>query len=254
VAQKILSEASPYRLRVQRSGIHRLGVFAGSLIPKGRKVIEYAGERISRLETRKRFLEGSNNRSRRLNYLAQLDSYWAIDGAAGGNGAELINHSCDPNLKLKRIRRRLWLVSLRKIRRGEELAYDYHFARRGEKVRCRCGAKTCRGTINERWAGAFCWIIQWAAVRNSTTLRSGAFGARLESAASPMDWAGRWIAEFGETIALIEAEPRGYFQNMGALEMANSPKPVKSAKKLDAGKKLEKKTPLSRNTFLKRIV
>lgn len=150
VAQKNLSEASPYQLRVRKSGIHRLGVFAGSPIPKDRKVIEYAGERISRLETRRRFLEGSIRRSRRLNYLAQVDPYWAIDGAVGGNGAELINHSCDPNLKLKRIRRSLWLVSLRKIGPGEELAYDYHFAKDGEKVRCRCGAAKCRGTINER--------------------------------------------------------------------------------------------------------
>lgn len=150
VAQKNLSEASPYELRVSGSGIHRLGVFAGGPIPKGRKVIEYAGERISRSETRRRFLEGSSNRSRRLNYLAQLDSYWSIDGAVGGNGAELVNHSCDPNLKLKRIRRHLWLVSLRKIGRGEELAYDYHFAKDGERVRCRCGATNCRGTINEK--------------------------------------------------------------------------------------------------------
>lgn len=149
-AQKTLAEASPYRLCVRRSGIHRLGVFAGSPIPKGRKVIEYAGERISRKETRRRFLEGSSRRSRTLNYLAQLDSYWAIDGAVGGNGAELINHSCGPNLKLKRIRRRLWLVSVRRIGRGEELAYDYHFAKNGERVRCRCGAMSCRGTINER--------------------------------------------------------------------------------------------------------
>ena len=149
-AQKTISETSPYRLRVLTSGIHRLGVFAGAAIPKGRKVIEYAGERISRLETRKRFLEGSNHRSRRLNYLAELDSYWAIDGAVGGNGAELINHNCDPNLKLERIGRRLWLVSLRRVGRGEELGYDYHFAKTGETVRCKCGAPSCRGTINER--------------------------------------------------------------------------------------------------------
>lgn len=148
-AQKALSEASPYHLIVRSSRIHRLGVFAGVPIPKGRKVVEYAGERISRAVTRERFLEGSNHRSRRLNYLAQLDSYWTIDGAVGGNGAELINHSCDPNLKLQRIGRRLWLVSLRKIGHGEELVYDYHFAKNGERVRCKCGAVNCRGSLNE---------------------------------------------------------------------------------------------------------
>lgn len=147
-AQNSLSVASPFRLLVRSSGIHRLGVFAEGQIPRGRRVIEYAGERISRRETRKRFLEGSNGRSPKLNYLAQLDSYWTIDGAVNGNGAELINHSCNPNLALRRIGKRLWLISLRKIRRGEELAYDYKFSKNGERVICRCGAANCRGTIN----------------------------------------------------------------------------------------------------------
>ncbi|HUJ32352.1 MAG TPA: SET domain-containing protein-lysine N-methyltransferase [Candidatus Acidoferrum sp.] len=147
-AQTKISTASPFRLRVRRSGIHRLGVFAVQNIPPRRKVIEYTGERISRRETRRRFLEGSNGRSRRLNYLACVDSYWAIDGAVGGNGAELINHSCDPNLALRVIRKRLWLISLRRVRAGEELCYDYHFAKNGERVRCHCGSRKCRGTIN----------------------------------------------------------------------------------------------------------
>ncbi len=149
-AQKKISKASKFKLRVRYSGIHRLGVFAGEQIPAGRKVIEYAGERISRRETRRRFLEGSNGRSSRLNYLAQLTSYWTIDGAVDGNGAELINHSCDPNLKLGRIRNRIWTVSKRKIRGGEELAYDYKFSKNGERVRCRCGSPKCRGTINQK--------------------------------------------------------------------------------------------------------
>jgi SET domain-containing protein len=149
-AQTSISKASPFKLRVRSSGIHRLGVFAAQSIPPRCKVVEYAGERISRVETRRRFLEGSPGRSRRLNYLARLDSYWSIDGAAGGNGAELINHSCDPNLALWRSRKRLWLVSLRKVRTGEELRYDYHFAKNGERVRCYCGSPKCRGTINVR--------------------------------------------------------------------------------------------------------
>ena len=147
-AQTSLSKASPFKLRVRNSGIHRLGVFAAQNIPAGRKVVEYAGERISRRETRRRFLAGSPGRSRKLNYLARLDPYWSIDGAAGGNGAELINHSCEPNLALRPIQKQLWLVSLRKVRAGEELRYDYHFAKNGERVRCHCGSPKCRGTIN----------------------------------------------------------------------------------------------------------
>ena len=149
-AQEGLSTASAYHLQVRPSGIHRLGVFTGKTIPSKVKVIEYAGERISRRETRGRFLQVLKESNGRFNYLAEIDSYWAIDGAVGGNGAELINHSCAPNLKSQRTHGRIWLVSLRKIRRGEELVYDYKFPKKGVRAVCRCGAPSCRGTINLR--------------------------------------------------------------------------------------------------------
>jgi uncharacterized protein len=147
-AQLHVSKASPFHLRIRRSSIHRLGVFAGEPIPSGVKVIEYTGERISRREVRRRFLQISKGRSGRCNYLARLDLYWSIDGSAGGSGAELINHSCDPNLAPRKGRGRLWLVSLRKIRRGEELVCDYRFSKKGEPMPCCCGSPACRGTIN----------------------------------------------------------------------------------------------------------
>ena len=147
-AQQRISQTCPYELRVFRSGIHRLGVRTRESIPGGRRVIEYGGEKINRVETRRRFLHGSPGRSRKLNYLAQLDLYWTIDGAVGGTGAELINHSCQPNLKLRKFRGHLWLFSVRRIRPGEELGYDYGFSETGRRVRCRCGSAKCRGTIN----------------------------------------------------------------------------------------------------------
>lgn len=147
-AQQRISQSCPYKLRVFRSGIHRLGVRAAQNIPAGRKVIEYAGEKIARAETRRRFIHGSPERSPKQNYLARLDPYWTIDGAIGGSGAELINHACDPNLRLKKFWGRLWLFSLRRIHAGAELGYDYHFAINGERVICHCGSPKCRGTIN----------------------------------------------------------------------------------------------------------
>jgi uncharacterized protein len=148
-AQQLISKASRYKLKIIRSGIHGFGVRTQEAIPAGRRVIEYAGEKIGRREARRRFLSGSPGKPRRLNCLAKLDNYWVIDGAVGGNGAQLINHSCDPNLVLGKLGRRLWLVSLRRIRAGEELRYDYGFAKNGERVRCRCGSAKCRGTINK---------------------------------------------------------------------------------------------------------
>jgi uncharacterized protein len=131
-----------YRLRAAASPVHRWGVFAEEAIPAKRKVIEYTGEKISRKETKRRSDE------RPLHYLFTLDNYWTIDGAVGGSGAELINHSCDPNLWTVIRSGHILYMSKRAIRAGEELTVDYHFGKDVERVECRCGAAKCRGTIN----------------------------------------------------------------------------------------------------------
>jgi SET domain-containing protein len=41
-------------------------------------------------------------------------------------------------------------MSLRAIRKGEELTVDYNYDDTDEIVRCACGARSCRGTINLR--------------------------------------------------------------------------------------------------------
>lgn len=149
-AQKRIAAASRFRLRVRPSGIHRLGVFTGRSIPPRVKVIEYAGERIPRREARRRYLLIWKRHKGAFNYLARLNRYWVIDGAVGGNGSELINHSCDPNMGIRRKHGRLWFLSLRGIRKGEELTLDYRFSRKAAKVPCYCGSPKCRGTINKR--------------------------------------------------------------------------------------------------------
>ena len=130
-----------YKMEIRESAIHRRGVYALERIPPRRKVIEYTGERISRKETKRR---GDG----KITYLFTLDTYWTIDGAIGGSGAEIINHSCDPNLRTVILRGHILYISRRAIRAGEELTVDYRFADDCEEVNCRCGAKTCRGTIN----------------------------------------------------------------------------------------------------------
>ncbi len=132
---------SPFRLRVDRSPIHRWGVFAEEAIPPRRKVIEYTGERISRKETKRR---GQGPRT----YLFTLDDYWTIDGAVGGSGAEIINHCCEPNLTSRIQRGHILYVSTRGIAPGEELTVDYRFPWNIGKVPCKCGAPGCRGVIN----------------------------------------------------------------------------------------------------------
>jgi SET domain-containing protein len=130
-----------FRLAIRESKIHRRGVYAREDIPARHKVIEYTGERINRRETKRR---GDGP----LTYLFTLDDYWTIDGAVGGSGAEIINHSCEPNLYPCIVKNHILYMSKRAIRRGEELTIDYRFDQHVERVICRCGAKNCRGTIN----------------------------------------------------------------------------------------------------------
>jgi tetratricopeptide (TPR) repeat protein len=130
-----------FRLMVQRSRVHRFGVFADEAIPRGRRVIEYVGERIGRREAVRRW-------DPKRSYLFGLSSYWRIDGAIGGSGAEFINHSCEPNVMVRLIRGRLFYFSKRRIGAGEELTLDYKYDPRIPPIPCHCGAKTCRGTLN----------------------------------------------------------------------------------------------------------
>ncbi len=104
-------------------------------------MIEYTGEKISRRETKRRS-------ERQHVYLFELDAYWCLDGACGGSGAELINHSCDPNLYASIVKGHILYLSRRAIEPGEELTVDYNLARDMDKVPCRCGVPGCRGTIN----------------------------------------------------------------------------------------------------------
>lgn len=147
--EQIRPGASAFRLRVGRSRIQGFGVFAEETIPAGRKVIEYAGRRISRKALhRKR----AGKRPKKLKRICMFicNRYWAVDGGDGGNGAELINHGCDPNLKTRKMRGHVFYYSHRKIRAGEELTVDYRLSPLTFRYACHCGSPKCRGTMNLR--------------------------------------------------------------------------------------------------------
>lgn len=132
-----------FKLEIRPSKIHRWGVYALEDIPAKRQVMEYTGERIARVETKRRSELQSG-----MIYLFTLDSYWCLDGAVGGSGAERVNHSCDPNIVSVVQNGRILYRSRRPIKAGEELTIDYHFSKDIDKIPCKCGAANCRGTIN----------------------------------------------------------------------------------------------------------
>ncbi len=132
---------APFRLRVARSPVHRFGVFAGQAIPAGELVIKYCGMQVSHAR-RIRIPRASRS------YFFKHDDNLYVDGAIGGSGAELINHSCEPNLVARPRGGAPHFFSTRPIRRDEELTLDYKFPVDAPSPPCRCGARTCRGTMN----------------------------------------------------------------------------------------------------------
>ena len=52
-----------------------------------------------------------------------------MDGSVGGSGAEIINHSCDPNLITRVMKGHIIYMSLRAIKPGEELTVNYNFSK-----------------------------------------------------------------------------------------------------------------------------
>jgi len=131
-----------FQLEIRRSKIHRYGVFAVERIPANRKVIEYTGKRLNRKQAKVR---GDGD----YTYLFAVDSYWTLDGSVGGSGAEIINHSCEPNLVSRIMKGHVLYMSLRTIRRGEELTVNYNFDKDVRTFPCSCGSPACGGAIGK---------------------------------------------------------------------------------------------------------
>ena len=140
----------PYRVR--RSPIHGTGVFATRRIPKGRRVLEYVGERISHAEADRRYESKAHDDNH--TFLFTVNNRAVIDGGTHGNEARWINHSCDPNCESVIDDNRVFIEAVRTIQPGDELSYDYMIERDPSDppdidviFACRCGAKNCRGTM-----------------------------------------------------------------------------------------------------------
>jgi SET domain-containing protein len=139
-------------MELRRSPIHGLGAFALQDIPKGTRIIEYVGEKISNAEADRRY--DDETMKTHHTFLFILNSKQCIDAAFDGNEARFINHSCDPNAEAFIPRGRIWIEAIKNIPKGAEIAYDYGYeddakytADDYRRYGCSCGAKNCRGTI-----------------------------------------------------------------------------------------------------------
>tara|TARA_B110000014_G_C19713005_1_gene372874 strand:+ start:80 stop:571 length:492 start_codon:yes stop_codon:yes gene_type:complete len=139
---------------VKKSRIHGTGVFSTKSIPKGTKIIEYIGEKVTRSEgdrrSEKRIKKYLNSNKVGSVYIFELNSKYDIDGSFLYNKARYINHSCNPNCEVDIIDNKIWISSIKNIKRGEELNYDYGYEFDKEDYKdhpCKCGSKNCIGYI-----------------------------------------------------------------------------------------------------------
>ncbi len=107
-------EPGNFILKVKRSTAG-LGLFAGEPIPKGKCVIEYTGRQISKEE----------EYSSKSQYLFEINKNKTIDGSARSNTARYINFSHVPNCEPEIHKGRVFIFSIKNIKAGEELSYDY---------------------------------------------------------------------------------------------------------------------------------
>jgi len=130
-------------LIIRSSDIHAAGCYTTTRIPKGRRVAEYTGPRITKDDADTLY------ESSPVTYLFGLgDGSVVIDGHCM---AMFINHSCDPNCETAEEDGRVWITAIRNIAPGAEITYDYCLYDGGdEEQTCNCGAKSCRGTMYSR--------------------------------------------------------------------------------------------------------
>jgi len=139
-------------IEVRNSPLHGLGVFATEHIPKGTRIIEYLGERVSHAEADRRYDDKDENDNH--TFLFIVDARTVIDAGVDGNAARFVNHGCDPNCESVIEKRRVFIEAIRDIAPGEELTYDYQIQREPDDppdvdavFACRCGAPNCRGSM-----------------------------------------------------------------------------------------------------------
>jgi len=112
-------------------------VLANTAIGKNMPVFRFTGKPMNFEETRKLGDKES------FGLQVGDDHYIYLD-----EPARYINHSCDPNCGVTPA---LDLVTIRDVREGEELTYDYSttMLERHWTMKCKCGSKNCRKVVRD---------------------------------------------------------------------------------------------------------
>jgi uncharacterized protein len=130
------------RLVRRQSAISGWGVYADQIIEEDTRIVEYKGALVSQAEAWRR---EQRYLPRHRIWIFTINSRWARDAAFGGNIARYINHACSPNCYVEVVGRTIWILASRRIKKGEELTYDYN-TDGAANIPCRCRPR-CRRVI-----------------------------------------------------------------------------------------------------------
>ena len=144
----------------KKSPLHGSGLFAKNDIKKGSKVIQYIGDKVTKKEGDKRadrqIRKAKKDKNNGMVYVFELNKRYDIDGDVDYNFAKYINHSCNPNCEVDIIKDEIWISSIKNIKKGDELSYDYGYTFDKDDYKdheCKCGSKYCIGYIisSDEW-------------------------------------------------------------------------------------------------------
>ena len=129
------------RLLIRSSSIHAAGCYTLDAIPRGRRIIEYDGPRLSKELADERYAE------RIVTYLFGFGDNGAVIDGFGT--AMFLNHSCAPNCETEETGGRVFVRAILHIAAGEELVYEYNLydSDEADGADCYCGVPHCRGTM-----------------------------------------------------------------------------------------------------------
>ncbi|HWD18828.1 MAG TPA: SET domain-containing protein-lysine N-methyltransferase [Verrucomicrobiae bacterium] len=126
---------------IATSPISGRGGFASADIPRGARIVEYLGVKISKLESL--HLCEENNP-----YIFSLNDEFDLNGDVAWNPARFLNHSCDGNCEAENKDSHIWILARRAIKKGEELTFNYGYDLEDyRQYPCHCGAANCVGYI-----------------------------------------------------------------------------------------------------------
>ncbi|XP_059469173.1 histone-lysine N-methyltransferase, H3 lysine-36 specific isoform X2 [Neocloeon triangulifer] len=144
-----LHQDAPTELKLM--GAKGWGLTAQEDLKKGTFVVEYVGEVVNKEEFQRRKRGYIENKEKHF-YFLELGGNHYIDAKFKGNLSRFINHSCEPNCQSSHWNvlgeRRVGLFTLRDVRAGEELTFNYGWKLDGTNTQqCLCNTESCKKSL-----------------------------------------------------------------------------------------------------------